>query len=112
MIRKFVYSDVFLRYWELMGLNGGALRRLELQLLQNPKVGAVVEGTGGARKMRFLLVGRGKSAGARVICLDVPKRGTLYLLLAYPKSIQSDLTVEQTKNIRQAIRRIREEEGN
>jgi len=36
-------------------------------LARNPECGAVIPGTGGVRKVRIALEGRGKSGGARVI---------------------------------------------
>ena len=35
-------------------------QRVEWELLQNPAAGAVIQGTGGARKLRIRLPGRGK----------------------------------------------------
>lgn len=83
-----------------MGLNDGNLRDLEFTLLDNPQVGDVIEGTGGARKMRIQLEGRGKSGGGRVIYLDVFEQENLYLLFAYPKNVQNDLAPDQKKMIR------------
>ena len=61
-------------------------------MLQNPQIGDVIEGTGGARKMRITLEGRGKRGGGRVIYLDVFEKESLFLLFAYPKNVQEDLT--------------------
>ena len=43
------------------------LQRLQGELLQNPKCGYVIQGTGGFRKMRFAFPRRGKRSGLRVI---------------------------------------------
>jgi hypothetical protein len=40
------------------------------ELLADPKVGAVMRGTGGIRKMRFAFEQQGKSGSARVIYVD------------------------------------------
>ncbi len=109
MTRKFIYTEPFRRCWKAMGLNDGALLELEAVLLKNPKLGDVIEGTGGARKMRIQLEGRGKSGGGRVIYLDVFEKKNLYLLFAYPKNVQENLTAEQKKAIRQMIEAIRRE---
>jgi hypothetical protein len=55
------------------------------------------------------LEGRGKSGGGRVIYLDVFEKEHLYLLFAYPKNVQSDLTPDQKKAIRKIIQAIKEE---
>lgn len=82
---------------------------LENALLENPQLGDVIEGTGGARKMRIQLEGRGKSGGGRVIYLDVFEKEHLYLLFAYPKNVQENLTAEQKKIIKKMIEAIRKE---
>ena len=109
MTRKFIYTEPFRRSWKAMGLNDDDLVKLEHALLLDPQLGDVIEGTGGARKMRIQLEGRGKRGGGRVIYLDVFERENLYLLFAYPKNVQDDLTAEQRKAIRAMIEIIRKE---
>ncbi|HEY5769074.1 MAG TPA: hypothetical protein VIS71_04430 [Terrimicrobium sp.] len=57
-----------------------ALWELENELLQNQDKGDLIQGTGGFRKIRMKLWGRGKSAGARVVYFHLKDRssGTLY----------------------------------
>ena len=109
MTRKFVYTQPFRRCWAAMGLDDSQLPDLENLLLRNPRAGAVIEGTGGARKLRITLEGRGKRGGGRVIYLDVFEKECLYLLFAYPKNVQKDLTPEQTQAIRALVEAIKEE---
>lgn len=92
-----------------MGLDDESLKTLEAILLDNPKLGDVIQGTGGARKMRIQLDGRGKSGGGRVVYLDVFEKEKLYLLFAYPKNVQDDLTEEQRKAIKSLIDAIKKE---
>lgn len=84
-------------------LSDTEIRELELELLHNPQAGAVVGGTGGVRKVRMALPGRGKRGSVRVIYLYVEARQKIYLLLCYPKNLQEDLTAEQKKSIRQLV---------
>lgn len=109
MTRMFIYTEPFRRCWKAMGLNDDNLLALEAALLENPQVGDVIEGTGGARKVRIQLEGRGKSGGGRVIYLDVFEKENLYLLFAYPKNVQENLTADQKKAIRKMIESIRRE---
>lgn len=109
MIREFIFTKPFLASWSAMGLNNDSLRTLERILLENPKIGDVIQGTGGARKMRIQLDGRGKSGGGRVVYLDVFEKEKLYLLFAYPKSVQDDLTQEQKKLIKAIVDAIKKE---
>lgn len=109
MTRKFIYTEPFRRCWKAMGLSDRDLPVLEYALLENPHMGDVIEGTGGARKMRIQLEGRGKSGGGRVIYLDVFEKEHLYLLFAYPKNVQEDLTSDQKKAIKNMIEAIKKE---
>ena len=109
MIREFIFTKPFLNSWYAMGLDNDSLKTLEGILLENPQIGAVIQGTGGARKMRIQLEGRGKSGGGRVIYLDVFEKEKLYLLFAYPKNIQENLTSEQKKAIKILVDAIKKE---
>jgi len=109
MIREFIFTKPFLASWKAMGLDTASLKILEEILLKNPQTGDVIQGTGGARKMRIQLDGRGKSGGGRVVYLDVFEKEKLYLLFAYPKNVQEDLTEEQRKAIRLLIEAIKKE---
>lgn len=86
-----------------MGLDDDDLKELEALLLINPQKGDVIEGLSGARKLRIKLEGRGKRGGGRVIYLDVVEKEKLYLIFAYPKNVQEDLTPEQKKLLKQVV---------
>ena len=86
MTRTFVELPLFRSKWDDLGLNDSDLRRLQMELLEDPKVGDVMKGTGGVRKMRFAFEHRGKSGGARVIDVDFEVYEKIYLLTAYTKT--------------------------
>lgn len=109
MTREFIYTKPFRISWEKMGLDDADLRQLEQILLEEPDKGDVIQGTGGARKMRIQLEGRGKRGGGRVIYVDIFEKEKLYLLLAYPKNVQDNLTPVQEKAIKDLIDTIRKE---
>lgn len=107
MTREFVQMTPFLSAWRLMRLDDAALSELENALLINPEAGDVIEGTGGTRKVRIQLPGRGKSGGGRVIYFDT---GTvIFLLVAYPKNVQEDLTQAQKKRLKELTAELRKE---
>lgn len=109
MTREFIYTKPFRVSWKAMGLDDNDLKQLELILLENPQEGDVIQGTGGARKMRIQLEGRGKRGGGRVIYLDVFEKEKLYLLLAYPKNVQENFTPVQEKAIKALVDAIKKE---
>ena len=92
-----------------MGLGDDEQHELENILLENPRKGAVIEGLAGIRKLRIKLEGRGKSGGGRVIYLDVLEKEKIYLLFAYPKNVQENLTSEQRRLLRRMAEAIMEE---
>lgn len=68
--------------------------------MQDPKLGDVIQGTGGLRKVRIPLDGRGKRGGGRVIYYHFDIKGQIYLLLIYAKNEYGDLTNDQKKQLR------------
>ena len=92
MKRLFIMTEWFDISWREQDLNDEDLRKLQGDLLQNTKRGDVIPGTGGFRKVRFALPGRGKSGGLRVIYLDVQNYEVIYLMLAYPKNEKDSLS--------------------
>ena len=90
------------------GLDDDEYRALQITLLLRPEQGAVIPGSGGLRKIRWGAKGRGKRGGLRVIYYWEKSRSTCYMLFAYRKNEQGDLTPAQ---IRVLARLVREEFG-
>ncbi|MCI7199995.1 MAG: type II toxin-antitoxin system RelE/ParE family toxin [Megasphaera elsdenii] len=76
---------------------------MENQLLQNPKIGAVIRGTGKMRKMRFAFEGRGKSGSTRVCYVDFEIKETIYLLAVFAKNELENLTKEERNHLKKQI---------
>ena len=60
-------------------------------LAHNPTAGDVIPGTGGVRKLRWGLEGRGKRGGARVIYFYHNLRMPLFALTAFAKNVKADV---------------------
>lgn len=84
------------------------IRSLELMLATNPEAGAVIPGTDGVRKVRIALAGRGKSGGARVIYYAHLARERIYLFFIYAKNERENLTEDQKRAARKAVKAIQE----
>ena len=92
-----------------MGLTDADLRRLQEELLANPKMGSVMRGTSGVRKVRFAFERRGKSGSARVIYIDFIVYEKIYLITAYPKSEKDNLSKAERNALKQLAERLKAE---
>ena len=104
MTRAFIELPIFRAKWEKLGLNDTDLKRLQEELLADPKVGAVMKGTGGIRKMRFAFEDRGKSGSVRVIYIDFEVYEKIYLITAYPKNEKDNLTKSERNELRELVK--------
>lgn len=103
MQRTFIILPEFDKNWKSMGLSDEDLRRLENLILQNPEAGALMQGTGGLRKLRFALDNRRKSGSARVCYVDFIIQETVFLITAYPKNEKENLSKAERNTIHKLI---------
>ena len=61
----------------------------------NPAAGKPIEGTGGARKVRFAGKGKGKSGGYRVITFFTGADIPVFLLNVFAKNEKTDLAPKE-----------------
>jgi hypothetical protein len=80
-------------------------------LARHPTAGELIPATGGVRKLRWGLAGRGKRGGARVIYFyhnaDLP----LFLLTAFAKNVQADISRAARNDFRRLTRLLVENYG-
>ena len=86
----------------------GVLTHEEVQALigylaHDPLAGDVIPRSGGLRKLRWARSGMGKRGGARVIYYHLAADGEVYLLLAYAKARQENLTPTQLNQLRRLM---------
>lgn len=109
MTRTFVELPFFQKKWKLLGLDDKDLRRLQKELIADPKVGAAMQGTGGIRKMRFAFEKRGKSGSIRVIYVDFEVYEKIFLITAYPKNEKENLTQAERNELKQMIQILKQQ---
>ncbi len=61
-------------------------------LARNPMAGDLIPGTGGVRKLRWALEGRGKRGGARVVYYYHSAAMPIFALTAYAKNERADIS--------------------
>ena len=103
MTRIFVELPLFRAKWKSLGLNDNDLKRLQEEILLDPKIGAVMKDTGGLRKMRFAFKRKGKRSGIRVIYIDFEVYEKIYLITAYPKNEKDNLTKAERNELRELV---------
>lgn len=80
-------------------------RSLQEALVIKPDRGALIKNSSGLRKLRWSLEGRGKSGGARIIYYWAIPLEQVYMLLAYPKNEQDNLTDKQLHILKAIVER-------
>lgn len=78
-------------------------RAVQLFLAGRPHAGSVVPGTGGLRKLRWGVTGRGKRGGTRILYFLHPPTNRILMLFVFAKSERSDLTAAQRAALRKII---------
>lgn len=103
MKREFIMLPEFDKWWVNIGLNDDDLMELQDELLINPEKGDLVSGTGGLRKIRFKVPGKGKRGGARAVYVDFAFYGKVYLINVYSKNEKLNLTDAEKKMLKKKI---------
>jgi hypothetical protein len=75
----------------------------------SPEGGDLIPGTGGLRKRRIPLAGRGKRGGARVITLYIGANFPVYAVFLYAKNERGDLSAAQRKQLDRIVSEIKEQ---
>ncbi|MDR1250371.1 MAG: type II toxin-antitoxin system RelE/ParE family toxin [Treponema sp.] len=77
-------------------------------LAYNPKVGRMVVGTGGIRKMRWARENEGKSGGYRVVYFYHSEETPLFALNVFAKNEKANLTKEERNDLKELTAVLRE----
>jgi mRNA-degrading endonuclease RelE of RelBE toxin-antitoxin system len=100
---RFVETSIFTKQIKDL-LEDDEYRALQIALVLRAEQGAVIRGSGGLRKIRWGQKARGKRGGIRVIYFWDVEDESFYMLFAYPKAVQDDLTPQQLRTLRQLVR--------
>ena len=99
---SFVETKLFTRLVQEY-LSDDEYSELQQALIANPEAGAVVPGSGGIRKLRWGVAGRGKRGGIRVIYFLRTRRGQIWMLTLYPKNVTENIPAYVLKQIKDEI---------
>jgi len=94
-----VETPEFIRRAEKL-MTEGEREELINYLAANPTTGDLIPGTGGVRRVRWSLEGRGKRGGARIIHFFHNANLPLFILTAFAKNERADLSQEDRNSFR------------
>ncbi len=81
---------------------------LILFLAETPDAGDLIAGTGGARKLRWGAMGKGKRGGARVITYYADHRLPVFILACFAKSKKADMSPNERAELKTVLKAIAE----
>ena len=84
-------------------LSDDAYAVLQQSLIVNPEAGDVIPGSGGVRKLRWGVAGRGKRGGLRVIYFLRLRNEEIWMLTLYAKNVADTIPAKMLKKIKEEI---------
>ena len=76
---------------------------LQAAIVANPEAGDVIRGSGGVRKLRWGLSGRGKRGGVRVVYYLRLQSGQVWMLTLYAKNEADSIPGPVLKKIKEEL---------
>jgi hypothetical protein len=99
---SFVETKLFTRLVQDY-LSDDEYSQLQQAIIANPEVGSVIPGSGGVRKMRWGVAGRGKRGGLRIIYFLRTRHGQIWMLTLYAKNVAANISARVLKQIKDEI---------
>ncbi len=101
----FVWTPAYARKADSL-VTDAEQRAIETEIAIDPERFPIIRGTGGVRKMRARVGGRGKRSGVRVCYYWVADPKNVFLLTMYGKGEKADLTAADRKAVRAMVEAI------
>ena len=76
---------------------------LQRVLIADPETGDLIRGSGGVRKIRWAVRGRGKRGGVRVIYYVKTREGVIWMLTIYAKNVAENITAHVLRMMKEEI---------
>src|SRR5689334_8618419 len=99
---SFVETKLFTRLVQEY-LNDDQYRQLQQALIADPEAGSIIPGSGGVRKLRWGIAGRGKRGGVRVIYHLRTRQGQIWMLTLYPKNVAENIPAHVLRQIKDEV---------
>ena len=98
----FIETKLFTKLVEAY-LTDDEYANLQRAIAEDPNAGDVIKGSGGVRKLRWGLPGRGKRGGVRIIYYLRLKQGQIWMLTMYAKNEADNISGPVLKKIKEAL---------
>jgi len=104
-LMEFFELAPFVRRWDAWGFPDEELGNLQIEIMADPRVHPVIQGTKGLRKMRYSPVSwsRGKSGALRVCYVYFERLETIVLVIVYAKNEMDDIPESMKSAFNQVI---------
>jgi hypothetical protein len=102
-VQTVVETPGFLSDARSLGMSNAERLAIVMWIAENPTAGDVIEGTGGARKVRFAGKKKGKSGGYRVITFFSGEAIPVFLLNIFAKNEKADLTLRERRLLKGVV---------
>ena len=99
---QFIETSIFTRQVTAL-LTDDEYSQMQVTLSAHPETGVIIPQSGGLRKIRWSMSGRGKRGGVRAIYYWVVAQDQILMLFMYPKNEKDDLTQTQIKVLREIV---------
>ena len=76
---------------------------LQRVLIADPETGDLIRGSGGVRKIRWAVRGRGKRGGVRVIYYAKTREGVIWMLTIYAKNVAENIPAHVLRMMKEEI---------
>ena len=104
-------TEIFKKAVKREKINPDDLEILKNALKENPEKGDLIQNSGGLRKIRMSIENSSKRDGARVIYLYLSLRGRIYLMTAFKKGKQENISDKELKQLKQFEKLLKIEEN-
>lgn len=103
-INEVVELPQFIRQVKQLKIDQQEIENLKSLIKNNPTVGEVIKGTGGARKIRIAVDDNsGKSGGARAAYVNVSVNNTSYLIMVFKKKDQENFSGAEKNMLKKIV---------
>jgi hypothetical protein len=104
IVHTVIETPAYLAAAKDAGMSADELQVVVDLIAANPEAGDIMQGCGGARKLRVARPGSGKSGGYRVISYFAGEKVPVFLLTVFPKNMKSNLTKAEQNAFSKAVK--------